>query len=118
LIVATQFSEKSDKRINVYTGMDVRDVSRSVAGGVEVDIIVSPGSERQGTEGINEWRRCLVIRVRSPPTDGKANREIEEFIGNITECRSEIIRGHMSRQKTILIHGTPDLILDTLEALI
>ena len=98
--------------------MDVRDVSRSVAGGVEVDIIVSPGSERQGTEGIDEWRKRLVIRVRSPPLDGKANKEIIEYIENITKCSSEMIRGHMSRQKTIMIHGSPDQILDTLETLI
>ena len=97
--------------------MDVRDVSRSVEGGVEIDITVSPNSERQGTEGINEWRKCLVIRVRSPPLDGKANREIEEYLKNVTGCRSEVIKGHTSRQKTVIIHGDPDDILHALEAL-
>jgi len=118
LIVATSLSENNHKRILTYTGVNVSDVSRSVEGGLELDILVSPNSERQGTEGINEWRKSMVIRVRSPPLDGKANREIEDYLRGITGCRSEVIRGHTSRQKTMIIHGDPDYILDALEALI
>jgi len=96
--------------------MNIRDVSRSVAGGVEMDIIVSPNSDRQGTDGTNEWRRRLTVRVRSPPLDGKANKEVEEYITKITGRRSEIIKGHTVRQKTVMIYGDPDIILPLLEA--
>ena len=95
--------------------MDVRGVSRSVEGGVEISIIVSPNSGKQGTEGTDEWRKCLAVRVRSPPTDGKANREVEELMKNITGCRAEIIRGHTNRRKTVMIFGDCDDILSSLE---
>ena len=97
--------------------MDVRDVSRCVEKGVEIDVFVSPNSSAQGTEGTDEWRRCLAIRVRSPPSDGKANKEVEELMKNITGCPSEIIRGHRNRKKTVMIFGDPDKITASLEAL-
>ncbi|MDR0778291.1 MAG: DUF167 domain-containing protein [Methanomassiliicoccaceae archaeon] len=95
--------------------MEVRDVSRRAAEGIEIDIIVSPNSGRQGTEGTDEWRRRLIIRVRSPPSDGKANKEVEEFMKNITGCPCEIIRGHRNRQKTVMVLGDPDKIIRSLE---
>jgi len=98
--------------------MEVLDASRSVAGGLEVDITVAPNSDRQGIEGMNEWRKRLIMRVRSPPLDGKANVEIEEYMENVTGCRSEIIKGQKSRQKTLMIHGDPKEIISSLEALI
>jgi uncharacterized protein (TIGR00251 family) len=96
--------------------MDIRDISRPVIGGVEVNIIVSPNSDRQGTEGMNEWRKRLIVRVRSPPLGGKANKEVEEYMAGITGCRSEIIKGHTGRQKTVMIYGDPVRILSSLEA--
>jgi uncharacterized protein (TIGR00251 family) len=96
--------------------VNIRDVSRPVAGGIEVNIMVSPNSDRQGTDGMNAWRERLIIRVRSPPLDGKANKEVEEYMMNITGCRSEIIKGHTNRQKTVMIYGDPDVIISALEA--
>jgi uncharacterized protein (TIGR00251 family) len=108
--------ENNHKRPGVYENVNIREISRSVTGGVEVNIIVSPNSDRQGTDGMNVWRKRLTVRVRSPPLDGKANREVEEFMENITGCRSEIIKGHTNRQKTVMIHGTPEKIISSLEA--
>jgi uncharacterized protein (TIGR00251 family) len=96
--------------------MNVRDVSRQVGGGVEIFITVAPNSARQGTDGTNEWRKRLVVRVRSPPLGGKANKEVEEYVSRITGCRSEIIKGNTGRQKTVMIYGDPDEILSAMEA--
>jgi len=85
--------------------MDLADVSRVVAGGMELDILVSPGSDRSGIEGFDEWRRRLIVRVRAPPADGKANKEVEALMKEVTGCRSEIVRGHLNRQKTVMIYG-------------
>lgn len=85
---------------------------------MEVNVMVSPNSDTQGTDGTNEWRKRLVIRVRSPPLDGKANKEAEEYIKKITGCTCEIIRGHMSRQKTVMVYGDPADIMRSLERLI
>jgi len=97
--------------------MNIRDISRQAEGGAEVDIIVSPNSGRQGTDGIDEWRKRLIIRVRSPPLDGKANKEVEEYMKEVTGGRSEITKGHTVRQKTVMIHGDHDDIIRSLEAL-
>jgi uncharacterized protein (TIGR00251 family) len=96
--------------------MDIRSVSRLVMDGVEVDITVLPNSDRQGTDGMNEWRKRLAVRVRSPPLDGKANKEVEEYLSTVTGCRAEIIRGHTNRQKTVMVYGDRDRILSSLEA--
>jgi uncharacterized protein (TIGR00251 family) len=96
--------------------MKIRDLLRCAEGGVEINVIVSPNSDTQGMNGTDEWRKRLIVRVRSPPLDGKANREVEEFMERTTGCRSEIIRGHTNRQKTVMIYGDPDEIARSLEA--
>ena len=95
--------------------MNIRDISRPVAGGIEMNITVSPNSDRQETD-LNVWRKRLAIRVRSPPLDGKANTEVEEYIKKMTGCRSEIVKGHTARQKTVMIFGDPEEIIGKLEA--
>ena len=94
--------------------MDVSDASRPADGGLEIDISVSPRSDRSGTEGIDEWRKRLIVRVKAPPLDGRANKEVEELLRKFTGCRSEVIRGQTSRQKTVLVIGDPDQILKRL----
>lgn len=94
--------------------MDVSETLREVAGGVEVDVSVSPRSDRSGTEGVDEWRKRLTVRVKAPPLDGKANKEVEAVFKSVTGCKCEIVRGHTSRQKTVLIHGDYEKILASL----
>ena len=91
--------------------MRPEDVSKKVSGGVEFYIMVSPRSSRSGVEGIDKWRKRLIIKVKAPPLDGKANKEVEEVIKGITGCRSEITAGHTDRQKTVFVEGDQDEIL-------
>jgi len=114
--LGSTLSENNHKHPGIYENVNIHDISRQVPGGVEVDIIVSPNSDRQGTDGMNAWRKRLVVRVRSPPLDGKANKEVLEYIENVTGCRSEMIRGHTDRQKTVMIRGIPEDIIGSLEA--
>ena len=94
--------------------MDVSEASREVDGGVEVDVTVSPRSDRSGTEGVDEWRKRLIVRVKAPPLDGRANKEIQELFKKVTGYRCEIVRGQTSRQKTVFVTGDPEKILDSL----
>jgi hypothetical protein len=96
--------------------MDIRDASRPVDGGVEIDVTVYPNSDRQGTKGTDEWRKRLVVHVRSPPLGGRANREVEEYMEKITGSRSEITKGQKSRRKTVTVYGDPEKILSSLRA--
>lgn len=82
--------------------------------GVEVDVLVSPRSDRSGIEGVDEWRKRLMIKVRSPPLDGKANKEVEEILRKAANSPALVISGHTSRQKTIFIEGNPDAIISKL----
>ena len=94
--------------------MDLTETFREVSDGVEIDISVSPRSDRSGTEGIDEWRKRLTVRVKAPPLDGRANKEVESLFKNITGCKSTVIRGQTSRQKTVLIKGDPKVIIKKL----
>ena len=94
--------------------MDVSDAARTVDGGVEVDVSVSPRSDRSGTEGVDEWRKRLIVRVKAPPLDGRANKEVEDVFRKATGCRCSIVRGQTSRQKTVMILGDPEDIIASL----
>lgn len=94
--------------------MNLSEAVRNVEGGLELDISVSPRSDRSGAEGIDEWRKRLIVRVKAPPLDGRANKEVEALMKKITGCKSEVVRGQTSRQKTVMIHGDAEEIMRSL----
>ena len=83
--------------------MEISEIVRTVPDGCEIDVLVSPRSNRSGPEGVDEWRKMLIVRVKAPPLDGRANKEVESCISDITKVRGTIVRGHTSRQKTVFI---------------
>ena len=95
--------------------MKVSDIIRSVSAGCELDILVSPRSNRSGPEGVDEWRKMLVLRVRAPPLDGRANKEVESTLTDITGFQCKVVRGQTSRQKTVHIAGPADKVTERLE---
>jgi len=94
--------------------MSIEEIVRVRGPGVEVDVLVSPRSGRSGIEGIDGWRKRLIIKVRSPPLDGRANKEAEEVLSKAAGSAASVISGHTSRQKTILIEGDPAAIISKL----
>jgi hypothetical protein len=95
--------------------MRVEDVSRDKGDRLELDILVSPRSNRSGLEGFDEWRKRAILRVKSPPLDGRANKEVESYFKDITGCKSTVTAGMTSHQKTVTISGDPKDIIETLE---
>ncbi|MBE6514498.1 MAG: YggU family protein [Thermoplasmata archaeon] len=87
--------------------MDIEDVSRERAGNLEVDVLVSPRSSRSGPEGYDEWRKRLILRVKAPPLDGRANQEVEETFKGITGFKCQVTSGQLNRQKTVTVYGDP-----------
>ncbi|MDR3283387.1 MAG: DUF167 family protein [Candidatus Methanoplasma sp.] len=110
-------TEKVADRAGATGGGNVSlsDVSRVTGDGLEVDILVSPRSDRSGLEGFDEWRKRLVVRVKAPPLEGRANKEVEGVFRDLIGFRSEVVSGHLSRQKTVLIRGGPEEIRKILE---
>ena len=72
--------------------------------GIAVMIEVSPKSDKFQIAGYNEWRKTLEVKLKSPPTKGKANKELMKEFSGLTGHDTEIVAGHKSRQKTILIY--------------
>ena len=95
--------------------MRVADVSRDKGDRLEIDIMVSPRSNRSGLEGFDEWRKRAILRVKSPPLDGRANKEVESFFKEVTGCKSAVTAGMTSHQKTVTISGDPEAIIEALE---
>ena len=95
--------------------MDLSDVIRKNDDGIEVEIYVSPRSSKQGLDGFDEWRNRLIVRVRAPPLDGKANKEVEQLMKDITGMKSAVTKGMTDRRKTVFIEGNPDIIIKKLE---
>ncbi len=71
--------------------------------GLLVFIEVAPKAIKFQITGYNPWREKIEIRVKSPPTKGKANQEIIKEIGQLTQHKVELISGQKSQYKTLLI---------------
>ncbi len=66
---------------------------------------VIPNSKENRIEGYDSWKKAVVIRIKAPPVEGKANRELENFLSNFFGCKVEIISGKKSRNKVVIIKG-------------
>ncbi len=95
--------------------MRIADVSREKQDCLELDVLVSPRSNRSGMEGFDEWRKRVILRIKSPPLEGRANKEVESYFKDVTGCRSKVTAGMTSHQKTVTISGDPKAIMDSLE---
>ncbi len=67
---------------------------------------VVPRSSRPGIQGVEGDH--LKVRLKSPPVEGKANKELTEVLAKalgIPKSHVEIVRGHKARNKELLIRG-------------
>jgi uncharacterized protein (TIGR00251 family) len=74
--------------------------------GVTIRIRVIPRSSVNVLTG--ETGDCLGVKLTSPPVGGRANRDLVKFIGKklkIAPSSITILRGHSSREKTLLLSG-------------
>ncbi len=55
------------------------------------------------TEIYRDFGGELMMKVKSPPTKGKANKEIEKFIKDKIGYQARIVKGKKSRTKMIEI---------------
>lgn len=97
---------------------------RAAAGGILLDIRVTPKGGRDAIDGIemlSSGQKVLKVRVRALPTDGEANdavnRLIAKYVG-IARSNVTLERGASARVKTLRIAGDSAAIMASLEALI
>jgi uncharacterized protein (TIGR00251 family) len=94
--------------------MGFADALRSRDGHTEVDITVSPRSSRSGIDGFDEWRKRIIVRVKAPPLEGRANREVADVFRDATGMRSEVVAGQTSHQKTVAVEGDLESVVSAL----
>jgi len=87
-------------------------------GGTLLVLRIIPGAHKTEIDGI--YGELLKVRVKAPPLDGKANKELLKFLAKTMGLRLrdlQIIRGEKSRQKTVQIIGVaPDIIAEQTQA--
>lgn len=82
--------------------------------GAVFEASVKPKSKRFKVQ-VNEK---LLIFCRQPPINGKVNRELVKELSKIFGGKVEIVAGHRSRTKRILVNGaTEERILNVLVSL-
>ncbi len=87
--------------------------------GLNLELIVNPGSKQDGFAGLKEG--ILVLKVRQRPVDGAANDAVLKCLSNLLSLRISalrLIQGTTSRRKIIYIKGNPTEIKNKLQALI
>ena len=81
-----------------------------MAGGVLLNVRVTPKSSREAIAGLVSRGDCqrLAVKVRAAPQDGEANeavcRSIAKWLG-VKPTLVSIAAGHKDRDKTLLISG-------------
>lgn len=94
---------------------------RAAAGGILLDLRVTPKSGRDAIEGVEELssgQAVLKLRVRALPTDGEANEAVIAFIAKslkIPKSNITLERGGASRVKTLRLEGDAKAIASMLE---
>lgn len=77
---------------------------RETAQGTTLEVTIQPRASRTELAGVYEG--MLKVRLTAPPVEGEANRECLKFLAKLLDLpksRLEMIQGHKSRRKTILI---------------
>ena len=85
---------------------------RETSGGTLLSVKLQPrASKNEIGEPLGDE---LKIKVTAPPVDAAANQALIELLSEKLGCsrgRVELIRGHTSRHKTVMLHGfTPEMV--------
>lgn len=89
--------------------MNQQPVCRSVAGGIEIRVIVLPRSSRAEIVGVHNG--ALKIKVTSAPVEGAANDECRRLVAKlfgVPQGAVSIVRGSTSRQKVLKLEGVDE----------
>jgi uncharacterized protein (TIGR00251 family) len=88
----------------------------SHAGGVRLSVKLQPRAS--ANEICAPLGGELKIKVTAPPVDAAANEALVKLLAEKLACgrnRVELVRGHTSRHKTLLLHGfKPEEVLEKL----
>ena len=82
-----------------------------------LNVYVQPRASRTEVSGWHD--RGIKIRLKAPPVDGEANRQLSEFLAKcfaVAKSSVNLVKGESGRQKTVCIHQ-PNKLPDWLDGL-
>ena len=47
----------------------------------------------------------MKVKIKAPPVEGKANKEVVKFFSKLLNAEVEIVKGETSREKDLLVKG-------------
>ncbi len=74
-------------------------------GSYRLQIWVQPGAKKN--EMVGEYQNCLKVKLRAPPVENKANKELKSFLAEKFDLKSRDILlegGQNSRKKLVSIN--------------
>lgn len=74
--------------------------------GVVLTVRAQPGAKRNAVLGVHGG--ALKVAVTAPPEDGRANAAVVELLRDwlgVRRSEVELVGGHTSRNKTVLVRG-------------
>jgi uncharacterized protein (TIGR00251 family) len=79
--------------------------------GIVVAIFAQPGSKKTCLQGVQN--NCLKIRLAAKAIDGAANLQLLEYLSKLARIPKSsvtLLTGERSRQKTVFLLGTPEIL--------
>jgi uncharacterized protein (TIGR00251 family) len=71
-------------------------------GTARLEILVKPGSRKQGLTGFDPWRKRFIVFVSAQPQKGKANLEVVDVLQEALGINDiTIVSGHTGTNKTV-----------------
>jgi len=74
--------------------------------GMVLKVYLQPGASKNAFAGIYDDPPRLKIKIKAPPIDGAANKELIKFLSkefNIPKSAISILRGDISRKKDVFL---------------
>lgn len=75
-----------------------------------LNVYIQPNAPRDDYAGI--YNDCIKLRIKAPPVDGRANKELLRFLGKIfavPQSSVRLVQGEGSRYKKIEIFNPAEL---------
>ncbi len=72
--------------------------------GCLLQVEVSTNAKKFEIVGRNEWTGRLKIKLASPPSEGRANKELVEKLSEALSVPVTIVQGLKSHKKTVLLN--------------
>ena len=87
----------------------LKEIIKKRQDGVTLNISVIPESHAiVFPAGINKWRKCIEIKVKSPAVDNRANNDVIETIANFFKKSVQdviILTGGKNTKKIVFVKG-------------